>query len=121
MKMDFLNVEKTTFWTLMGNFHYTVIPFVLKNAIVTYQRARIAVFHDMLHDCLKDNVNDIIVKSKEVCNHVDDLRKIFMRCMHFNLRVDPLRCTFSVSSRKFLMFTYPQKDIDLNMLKPRPF
>lgn len=85
----------------MDNFHYTVIPFSLKNAV-----GRTTVFHDMLLDCLEDNADEIIVKSEEVCNHVDDLRKIFMRC---KLRVNPLSCPFSVSSRKFLMFTYQQE------------
>lgn len=61
----------------MGNFHYTVMPFGLKNAEVTYQRAMIAAFHDMLHGCLEDYVGDIIVKSKEVSQNANDLRRVF--------------------------------------------
>ena len=43
------DVEKTAFRTPMGNFYYTVMPFRLKNAGETYQRAMTAIFHDMMH------------------------------------------------------------------------
>ena len=43
------DVEKNTFRTPMGNFYYTVMPFGLKNASATYQRAMTAIFHDMMH------------------------------------------------------------------------
>lgn len=34
-----------------------------------------AIFHDMLHNCLEYFVNDIVVKSKELDNHVNDLKE----------------------------------------------
>ena len=43
------DVEKISFRTPMGNFYYTVMPFGLKNASATYQRAMTAIFHDMMH------------------------------------------------------------------------
>lgn len=55
----------------------TVLPFGLKNADATYKLAMTSIFHDMLCDCLEDFVDDIIVKSKEVFNHVGDLGKVF--------------------------------------------
>lgn len=51
------------------------MPFGLKNADATYQRAITIIFYDMLHGCLEDFVNDIVVKSKELIQHVDDLGK----------------------------------------------
>lgn len=77
IKMDSLDVEKTAFRTPMGNFHYTVMPFGLKNVGATYQRAMYFIFHDMLRGCLEDYVDDIVVKSKEVDQHIDDLRRVF--------------------------------------------
>lgn len=64
----------------MGNFRYGFIGFDLKNTGATYQRAMVAIFHGMLHDCLDDYVDDFIVKLKEVCTHVNDLRRVFVRC-----------------------------------------
>ena len=49
IKMAPKDAEKTAFRTLMGNFYYTVMPFELKNAGVTYHRAITAIFHDMMH------------------------------------------------------------------------
>lgn len=49
--------------------------FDLKNLEATYQRAMIALFHDMLLRCLEDYIDNIVLKSKEVNQHVDNLRK----------------------------------------------
>ena len=49
IKMAPKDAEKTTFRTPMGNFYYTVMPFGLKNAGATYQRAMTAIFHDMMY------------------------------------------------------------------------
>ena len=44
IKMALKDAEKTAFRTPMGNFYYTVMPFGLKNAGATYQRAMTAIF-----------------------------------------------------------------------------
>ena len=64
IKMASRDAKKTTFRTPMGNFYYTVMPFELKNAGATYQRAMTAIFHDMMHQELEDYVDDIVVKSR---------------------------------------------------------
>ena len=46
IRMSSKDVVKTTFQTPIGNFHYTVMPFGLKNAGATYQRAMTVIFHD---------------------------------------------------------------------------
>ena len=43
------DAEKTTFRTPMGNFYYTMMPFGLKYARATYQRAMTTIFHNMMH------------------------------------------------------------------------
>ncbi|PKI53834.1 hypothetical protein CRG98_025775 [Punica granatum] len=40
---------KTTFTTMWGTFCYRVMPFGLKNAGATYQRAMVTLLHDMMH------------------------------------------------------------------------
>ena len=102
--MALRDVEKTAFRTPIGNFYYTMMPFGLKNASVTYQRAMTAIFHDMVHQELEDYVNDIVVKSRRREEHFHVLRKVFERCRAFKLRMNPLKCAFGVSSGKFLGF-----------------
>ena len=98
------DAEKIAFRTPIGNFYYTMMPFGLKNASVTYQRAMIAIFHDMVHQELEDYVNDIVVKSRRREEHFHVLRKVFKRCRAFKLRMNPLKCAFGVSFGKFLGF-----------------
>ena len=62
--MSSKDATKTAFLTPIGKFHYTVMPFSLKNAGATYQRAMTAIFHDMMHKEIEDYVDDIVVKSK---------------------------------------------------------
>ena len=49
IKMAPEDMEKTTFVTQWGTFCYKVMPFGLKNLAATYQRAMVALFHDMIH------------------------------------------------------------------------
>ena len=43
------DMEKTSFITPLGVFCYKVMPFGLKNAGATYQRAMTSLFHDLMH------------------------------------------------------------------------
>ena len=68
---------KTAFQTPIGNFYYTVMPFGLKNAGATYQRAMTAIFHDMIHCELEDYVDDVVVKTETREGHFKTLRRVF--------------------------------------------
>ena len=73
IRMSSKDATKTAFRTPIGNFHYTVMPFSLKNAGATYQRAMTAIFHDMMHKEIEDYVDDIVVKSKTRGDHLSIL------------------------------------------------
>ena len=73
------DVEKTAFRTPMDNFYYIVMPFGLKNAGATYQRAMMAIFHDMMHQELEDYVDSIVVKSRRREEHFCVLKRVFER------------------------------------------
>lgn len=83
---------------------------ISKNAGATYQRAMIVI----LHDCLEDYVDDIVVKAKVECHHTTRLRKVFTKCKQCNLRMNPLKCAFDVSLGIFFGFTIHRKEIDLD-------
>ena len=93
------------------------MPFGLKNAGATYQRAMTAIFHDMMHQELKDYVDDIVIKSKTRESHARTHRKVFERCCRYKLRMNPLKCAFGVTAGKFLGFLVHQKGIDVDPLK----
>ena len=68
------DAKKTAFRTSIGNFYYTMMPFGLKNARVTYQRTMTAIFHDMMHKEMEDYVDDIVMKSKIRAGHFQVLK-----------------------------------------------
>lgn len=102
------DAEKTTLCTPFGNFYYTVMPFDLKNARVVYQRAMMAIFHDMMGKEVEDYMDDLVVKSKTCEGHFDNLKKVFKCCQQYNLKMNPKKCAFGVSSGKFLRFIMHQ-------------
>ena len=57
------DMEKTSFIIELGTYCYWVMPFGLKNARATYQRAATILFHNMMHRDVEVYVDDIIVKS----------------------------------------------------------
>ena len=69
--------EKTAFVTPIENYHYKVMPFGLKNAGSTYQRMTTRTFESLLRKNIEIYIDDMVVKSKVVSEHLGDLRVIF--------------------------------------------
>ena len=65
--------EKTTFLTPVGNYHYKVMPFGLKNAGSTYQRMMTRMFESLLGKNIEIYIDDMMVKSKMESEHLGDL------------------------------------------------
>ncbi|KAA3478108.1 RNA-directed DNA polymerase (Reverse transcriptase), Ribonuclease H-like protein [Gossypium australe] len=113
------DMEKTTFVTMWGTFCYKVMPFGLKNAGATYQRAMVTLFHDMMHKEIEVYVDDMIAKSRTEKEHVQILRKLFLRLRKFQLKLNPAKCTFGVRSGKLLGFVVSEKGIEIDPDKVR--
>ena len=71
--------EKTAFVTPIGNYHYKVMPFGLKNAGSTYQRMMTRMFESQLGKNIEIYIDDMVVKSKVKSEHVNDLGSI-LKC-----------------------------------------
>ncbi|RVX07142.1 hypothetical protein CK203_053532 [Vitis vinifera] len=84
------DMEKTSFITEWGTYCYRVMPFGLKNAGATYQRAATTLFHDMMH-----------------------------RDVEFRLRLNPKKCTFGVTSGKLLGYMVSERGIEVDPDKIR--
>ena len=63
--------------TPVGNYHYKVMPFGLKNARSTYQRMMTRMFEPQLGKVIEVYIDDMVVKIKVVSEHVKDLEVIF--------------------------------------------
>ncbi|WP_284130550.1 reverse transcriptase family protein, partial [Klebsiella pneumoniae] len=104
--------DKTSFTTPWGTYCYVVMPFGLKNAGPTYQRAMMLIFHDMIHLDLEVYVDDLAVKSKKKEEHAKTLARVHQRAKQCNLKMTPKKCVFGVSSGKLLGFIVSKKGIE---------
>ena len=68
---------KTAFVMPTRNYHYKVMPFGLKNAGSTNQRMMTRMFEPQLGKNIEIYVDDMVVKSKVVSDHLGDLGDIF--------------------------------------------
>ncbi|PKI73581.1 hypothetical protein CRG98_006029 [Punica granatum] len=105
---------KTTFITMWGTFCYRVMPFGLKNAEATYQRAMVTLFHDMMQKEIEVYVDDMIAKSKEGEDHLVNLKRLFARLKKYKLRLNPTKCTFGAKSGKLLGFVVSERGIEVD-------
>ena len=106
--------EKTTFVTLIGNYHYKVMPFDLKNARSTYQRMMTMMFESLLGKNIEIYIDDMVVKRKMVSEHLGDLRAIFEVLRNYKLRLNASKCSFGVGSGKFLGYMVTHRGIEVN-------
>ena len=74
-----------------GNFTYRKIPFGLKNAGATFQRAMNFSFHD-IKNIVKSYLDDFPTHSHKRIDHPDHLRLIFKRCRHYKICLNPHKC-----------------------------
>ncbi|KAI5334535.1 hypothetical protein L3X38_024668 [Prunus dulcis] len=86
-----------TFITNKGLYCYNVMPFGLKNAGAKFQRL---VKH--ISSTMEVYVDDMLVKIKTADQHLHNLSLIFGILKEYQMRLNPTKCAFSVSSGKFL-------------------
>ena len=111
--------EKTAFITSQGLYCYKVMPFGLKNARASYQRLVNQMFNKQIGRNVEVYVDDILVKSKEEEDHLDDLKETFNTLRQYSMKLNPSKCAFGVSSGKFLRFMVSQRGIEANPEKVR--
>ncbi|GKV29945.1 hypothetical protein SLEP1_g38818 [Rubroshorea leprosula] len=115
------NVPKTTFRcpSAIGTFEWVVMPFGLKNARATYQKAMNAIFHDMIGKFMEIYIDDVVVKSNGEADHLVHLRKSFERMRQHGLKMNPLKCAFGVSANNFLGYLVHERGLEVDKNKAR--
>jgi len=119
IKMDEADQEKTSFVTSQGLFCYKAMPFGLKNVGATYQRLVNQMFRPQIGRNVEVYVDDMLVKSLDEKKHLDDLKETFDTLRRHQMKLNPNKCAFGVSSGKFLGFMVSQRGIEANPDKIR--
>ena len=61
-------------------------------------------FESLLGKNIKIYIDDMVVKSKVVSEHLGDFRVIFEILRSYKLRLNASKCSFGVGSSKFLVY-----------------
>eukprot|EP00253_Pinus_taeda_P007413 PITA_07413 len=94
--------DKIAFTTPWGTFKYVKMPFGLKNAGATFQRAMDIAFSKEIHDFLVIYLDDLTPFSKSDQDHLKHLRQIFITCRKYGISLNPKKSIFSLEEGKLL-------------------
>ena len=111
--------EKTAFVTLTGNYHYKVMLFSLKNARSTYQRMMTRMFEPQLGKNIEVYIDDIVVKSKVVSEHVGDLEDIFEILSKHKLCLNTSKCSFGMGLGKYFGYMVTHLELRSALIRLR--
>ena len=62
-------------------------------------------------------INDMLVKSRERFDHIQHLQEVFELLRRYDMKLNLLKCSFGVSSGKFLGFMVTQRGIEANLVQ----
>ena len=93
------------------------MPFGLKNAGATYQRLVNKMFQKQIGVSMEVYVDDMLVKSKKAKLHITYLAEAFQILRNYNMKLNPAKCAFGVSAKKFLGFIVNSRGIEANSYK----
>jgi hypothetical protein len=107
---------KMTFICPWGTFTYRKMPFGLKNAKETFQRAMTFTFHDLKH-IFEAYLNVLPAHSRKRVDKSTHLPLVFERCCHYHIHLNPHKCIFFISSGRLLGFLVSETGIMVDPLK----
>ena len=87
IKVDKESIEKTAFTLEHGHYEYIRMPFGLKNALATFQRMMGKVFRKYLHKFCFVYMDDIVIFSKSLQEHLQHLKLIFDELKNYGLKI----------------------------------
>jgi hypothetical protein len=106
--------KHTAFVMVDGLYCYVVMPYGLKNALLTFVRAMSKTFGDLIRDKVEVYVDDIVVKTRRGSTVVEDLTLVFDKLRATRTKLNPEKCIFGVSAGKLLCFLVSYRGIEAN-------
>ncbi|KAI5351644.1 hypothetical protein L3X38_004535 [Prunus dulcis] len=103
---------KTSFIIERGTYCYKVMPFGLNNAGATYQKLVNKIFKEQIGKTMEVYVDDMLVKAPARADHIKNLAEAFSLLRKYNMKLNPSKCTFGVSSGRFLGYLVTQRGIE---------
>ncbi|KAK3571043.1 hypothetical protein QTP86_001290 [Hemibagrus guttatus] len=110
---------KTAFHTTHGHYEYCVMPFGLTNAPAVFQALINGVFRDLLGRGVIAYIDDILVYSTSMEEHVCQVREVLARLQRFHLFVKLEKCEFHRTTMTFLGYVISPRGVEMDTNKVR--
>ena len=96
--------EKTAFICHRGQFEFDRVPFGLANAPAVFQREMNRILSSVLGRCAMVYIDDVIIYSRNMSDHVRDLETVFQLMAERNVTLNRTKCTFARGTVELLGF-----------------
>ncbi|KAK3514290.1 hypothetical protein QTP70_012912 [Hemibagrus guttatus] len=108
---------KTAFHTTHGHYEYLVMPFGLTNAPAVFQSLINGVFQDILGKWVITYIDDILVYSTSLEEHMFHVREVFSRLQWHRLFIKPEKCEFHQTTMTFLGYVITRQGVEMDATK----
>ncbi|GJP35917.1 hypothetical protein CLOM_g20458 [Closterium sp. NIES-68] len=96
------SIHKTAFRTRYGSYEYLVMPFGLTNAPATFQAEMNHILRPLLDECVVVYLDDILIYSRDMKQHVEHLRRVFEILRRERFYVKLSKSEFALEKFQFL-------------------
>jgi len=108
---------KTAFRTRYGHYQYPVMPFGLVNAPATFQTMMNEILRDFLDQGVVVYIDDILIYSKTVEEHIILVRKVRQRLREYRMAISLEKSMFHVKKVDFLGYVVATDGVTMNEKK----
>ena len=77
------------------------------------------VFKDQIVRNLKVYVDDMLIRSRSLDDHLADFEENFIVMKNNKVWINPTKCIFRLTVRKFLGFMMTEREIEVNLTKSK--
>ena len=88
------SISLTAFSAPQGHYEWIAMPFGLKNAPQIFQKRMNNIFKDLTH-CYLVYINDILVFSKNIEQHKDEVLATTQRCIDHGIILGKNKCIYA--------------------------
>jgi hypothetical protein len=102
IQIEDLDVRKTAMQMRYGSYEFLVMPFELCNAPATFTTIMNSIFYDEMVECVVVYIDDILIYSKTVQDHLHDVRKVLEKLHAHKLMANQKKSEFFLEKIDFL-------------------
>ena len=115
--LDPATKHKTAFITCYGNYQFRRLPFGTMNAPATFQAVMASVLHSLQFKMALMCVDDVIIFSRDLSPHLQNLDMVFQRLRKANLKLKPSKCKFACPRVLYLGHIITRAGIEVDLEK----